>query len=256
VGDRRQQALPNGSTTLEKETNKMRSRIRRALLLPGLAALAAIVSGGTARADTVPIFSNFGPGQSFNNVHGNLVGFFAPPPTNTAVAMPFTATQTADLTGATLPLEWFLGTDFPISVFLDSNNNGAPGTILASLTQQGTIPNLPGLVAFSYTGAPVQVSAGTSYWLAAVQTDGLIGHSQDGWLGSSMVNTTIDFNLSGSSTGPWSSEGGSIISAFELDGTPVTAVPEPGSRGLLVVGALFGLGVLLAERRRQPVRKP
>jgi hypothetical protein len=232
----------------------IRSQIRKALLVANFAALAAIASTGVARADPITIiFSNYGPAGSFNTVAGNALGFFAFQGnlSNEAVAMPFTASQTADLTLAILPLQLISGANFPVSVFLESDNNGTPGTILASLTQQFDVTFIAGNDSFAYTGAPVKVSAGVSYWLVAAQPNAFVGQTLNGWFGPpSPVNGTIDFNATGSPTGPWSNESG-IISAFQLDGTPVTTTPEPGTFGLLASSVLFGAGVFWAERRRR-----
>jgi hypothetical protein len=47
-----------------------------------------------------------------------------------------------------------------VTLNLYSNSGGLPGSILATLTQVGTIPTSPGLVAFNYSGPTVQLASG------------------------------------------------------------------------------------------------
>lgn len=231
-----------------------RSQPRRALHLAGLAVLAAIFAVGAARATTITVFSNFSGTPLFNQTSRYFISGsnFA----NFAEAMPFTAGSTADLADAVLALENFQPTtNSPITLDLESNSSGVPGAILATLTQQGTIPpsTSPGLVTFDYSGASVELTSGTSYWLVATETD---ANSSQGWSFSNSDTGTFAFNLSGSATGPWTTSSDTNLSAFEVDGsTPTAAAAEPGTLSILAVDLLGGLGVLFwVERRRSAGR--
>jgi len=87
--------------------------------------------------------------------------------------------------------------------------------------------------------------AGTTYFLVA---NGL-NSSSAGWQFSLSDVGPFYFNESGSATGPWTSTN-SQISAFEVDGTPVTT-REPSS--LFLVGAgLLGLVVIGRSKFGRP----
>jgi hypothetical protein len=218
---------------------------RKRTLVVCLTALVLGLAAGGANADPISVFSNFGPGGAFSTSHGYTVD--GANYGNFAEAAPFVPGRAADLADAVLALGNTLGSNSPITLDLESSSSGLPsGTILATLTQQGTIPPLhsPGLVSFDYSGPSVELTPGTSYWLVAVQSD---ANSVDAWL----VNTTghigaVTYNSSGSATGPWSTEPGQPIAAFEVDGTP-TPVPEPPTLTLLAFG-LLAVGVPLLSR--------
>ncbi len=226
----------------------MRLQIRRAAYFASLVAFAALVTAGAARASTITVFTNFTGTPSFNTsdalpVSGSASGDFVE-------AMPFTAGSTADLADAVLALGNESADDnSPITLDLDSNSGGVPGTILATLTQQGTIPDsdTPGLVTFDYSGAGVELTSGTLYWLVAVETD---AHSIQEWFYSSSDTGTRAFTDSANGTGSWLTHSGTL-SAFQVDGTTPTPAPEPGSFTLLAVGLFGGLGLLWVERRRR-----
>ncbi len=226
----------------------MRSQIQKTAFWAGLVALAAIVSAGAARAGAITIFTNFGPGQSFNTAIGYVVSGASSG--DQVVAMPFTAGSTADLADAVLALGNYLGTNSPITLDLESNGSGdVPGSILATLTQQGTIPpfSSAGPVTFDYTGTSVGLTSGTSYWLVASEAD---ANSQQAWMFSNSDTGNSAYNHSGSATGPWSTESGTI-SAFQVDGTTVATTPEPGTFSLFALAIVCALGALWVERRRK-----
>lgn len=225
-------------------------QIRRVATFAGLIVLAAIASAVAARATTIAIFTNFGSDYSFDITGAYGIGATGGTTQPLSVAaMPFTAGATADLSGAILALSNTTGDSSGFTLDLESDSSGLPGTVLATLTLQGTVPSAPAPVTFDYSGTPFQLTSGTSYWLVALETN---NSSEQIWFYSNSDTGTIALSDSGSATGPWTASPGSQISAFEVDGTSLATVPEPGSFQLLVLGMLCGLGALWVERRRQP----
>ncbi|MGH9437485.1 MAG: choice-of-anchor R domain-containing protein [Terriglobia bacterium] len=131
--------------------------------------------------------------------------------------MPFTAGSTADLADAVLALGFLPGaSNSSITLDLESNSSGVPGTVLGTLTQQGTIPSASGPVTFDYSGTPaVELISGTSYWLVALQTD---ANSYDVWSLSNSDNGTFAFNASVRATGEQTNQSFShyVVEAHDL----------------------------------------
>src|SRR5215475_3746244 len=96
-------------------------------LLLGLTVIASVTSAHQAVADPI-VFTNFGPGQTFNQsaaaaVTGvNFAG-------GQVIAEAFTATDNFTFSNAQLAMAIFGGTNF-LQVVLMANAGGAPGAIL------------------------------------------------------------------------------------------------------------------------------
>ena len=137
----------------------------------------------------------------------------------------------------------FASDDDPVNVYIESDNLGVPGSIMASLLQVGTIAESPGsLITFTCSGSQCMLPA-NPYWLVAQQPD---PGSDQGWnlVYQDLLQGNLAFNESGSATGPWYSYIGTQ-GAFQIDGTTST-VPEPTSI-LLFASAVLGIGI--ARRR-------
>jgi hypothetical protein len=186
------------------------------------------------------VYTNLGLGGAFDSASYYPVQWF---PVNAgegeADAAPFTPSATFRLADAILALGTNATTNSPLSIYLESDSGGEPGSILATLTQVDMTPFLlnPGLVLFDCTACPL-IDAGTQYWLVATQgTNGVY----DGWFLSNSDQGLVAVDLTGIATGPWISFTGSVP-AFEVDGTaPTSTTPEPSSLFLLGTG-LLGLG--------------
>jgi hypothetical protein len=160
--------------------------------------------------------------------------------------MLLTANSTADLAGAVLALGNVWPGNSPITLDLESSGSGVPGTILASLTQQGTIrpQTSQGLVAFDYFGHTLELTSGTSYWLVALQTN---ANTEQAWFLSNSDIGTLATNLSDSATGPWVIGSRGSITAFEVDGAPVA---EPNPLWFMLSGlVILGMARMIKKRR-------
>ena len=220
--------------------------IRKATLITFASLLAILLCAATASAGV--LYSNFGPGQTYDNnwaTSGWYVGNDGAG-NNEVIAMPFTPSATANVADAILALGWDgVSPNTPINVYLESDTGlGYPGTILATLTQVGTIPNGPsggGLVTFLATTHPL-VTAGTEYWIVA-QEPNLA--SSMGWFYTVGDPTgPFAYDENNSPTGPWGATSGAV-SAFQVDATP-----EPSSLLLFGSGILGLAGILRKNARR------
>jgi hypothetical protein len=205
------------------------------LSLRGLTAALMLSAAGAARADVIftnlPFASNAGIGVGGPSVERGVVAY------------PFTAGATADLKDAILALGTNLGTNSPIDLYLESSVSGGPGSILATLTQVGSIPTTPGLVSFNYSGAPLALVLGTQYWLVAVQpTSG----TEDVWSYSTTDTGTSFVNSLGSATGPWEV----FATNYSIGAIQVDGVPEPSTWAMMLLGfAGLGFAGYRASRR-------
>jgi hypothetical protein len=191
-----------------------------------------------ASADVV--YSTLGPSNEYDNTNGYFVdgaNFFSQ-----VVASPFTLGAASNIGYAMLALGNNAGDNSAVNVYIESDSGGTPGSILWSLSQNGTI--LPfgsggGLVEFDCAGC--SLSAG-NYWMVAVEGD---PNTEQVWLFAYQdAQANINYNQSGSATGPWTPFTGTDL-GYLIDSS---SVPEPGSMMLLGTGLLGFLG--LARRRR------
>ncbi|MGH9450848.1 MAG: choice-of-anchor R domain-containing protein [Terriglobia bacterium] len=224
----------------------MNTGFRKKMFVVCLSAFVLGLAAAGAKADT--IFTNLGTGGTFNTSYSYTAG--GANYSGQALGMQFTASATADLTDAMLALGFVQTSNSPITVYLESDSSGNPGSTLATLTQQGTIPSFlsPALVTFDCSAACPTLDSGTAYWLVAVETD---PNSQQQWSLSTADTGTTAVNTSTSATGPWSVHPEDKISAFDVNGTPVTttATPEPASLLLFGTG-LLGAAILVRRREK------
>jgi hypothetical protein len=229
----------------------LKSSVRLLFLLPIVLPLTT-----QARADVV--FSDFGSGNSYapdigwGPLGANLI-WFGPGnnpingPRDTAAS--FTASSDTTLTQIDVALTTPSADDTQaISIDLESDNGGSPGTVIESWDLNGPFPifgSTSNTVQTLLSNGTVSLSAGTEYWLViAPQSD----------------NTLVVWDLSSnesapgtgtelSSAGVWSSAPGTV--AFDVQGSQ-SPVPEPSTWPLLG-GAAIALAIAV---RRRPMRRP
>ncbi|MEI7459023.1 MAG: PEP-CTERM sorting domain-containing protein [Pirellula sp.] len=131
------------------------------------------------------------------------------------------------------------------------------GTTLSAVAATETSQSDPGYFLYSADIAPVALLGGTNYWLSIMAN---VSDAVDGW-GWAITGAPVDLSLQGSAqftAGTYykypSTVGGdqfpTVDFAFSLEGTAITAVPEPSSIVLFVTSAIaiFGLRPLRARK--------
>lgn len=222
--------LTQGSSLLMKNKNISRS----AIILLGLVASFSIAS----RADSV-IFNDFGTCHSYNSSMGLTIAGTRSIPGFIEWGEAFTPNARFDLTKITMALGWVTGMN-GVTVSLDTNNGGAPGTPLASwsflgLPQFGSTNSIVQTMTFA-NGTVLQ--PGQKYWLVtapfAANTQAVWNLNSTGVIGLGAVNFG---NVWLTTTGP--------SGAFEVLGKSV--VPEPSNWLLFGAGLLGILGAVRKE---------
>ena len=144
--------------------------VKKAALAALFLCLAVAMASQPASADT--LVTTLGPGGAYDNSSGATVNGSAY--SNQVIGNPFSLGSGATVTDALLALGYIPYTNNnPVNVYIESDSGGSPGSILASLTQVGSIPPFRsggGLVTFDCSGVGCALGAG-NYWLVAVETD-------------------------------------------------------------------------------------
>lgn len=225
----------------------------RTILFAVLFVVASVLSGtvllGGSPAYADVIFSDFGPGNTFQTNVGNTIcgtGTFncAGNPTPLSGANSFTPTGSYTLSSISLATALVTGTN-QLVVSLMPDAGGIPGTPVETWTFTNAMQLQPTILSASSVGSVV-IDAGTQYWLAAsAPGDGTWAV----WFLNSIGLTGTQASRVGS--GAWFATSGNTLAAFSLDGTPLAPIPEPSSLVLLT----SGLAGLMAVVRRRPTRR-
>lgn len=193
-----------------------------------------------AQADT--IYSNLGPGDTWNNGSGAFVtdnadGSYA------WRAVPFTTGATAyTLDTAELPLSLdptFNQATGNVNVRLASDSAGLPGTYLESSSQPVT-STTASLFSFAFSGSTL-LQPNTTYWMVADATRTSTGSFVARWHLNTTGVTGSGRVGSISTSGNWVFEPNSTTPALRVNGTPDTAVvplPLAGWAGCALLGVL------------------
>ena len=211
------------------------------LALLGRWGLGALMLAGSGICSAAIVYSNFASSPLYDLNNGNPVGT-AFDGNNYAEGETFTPTADATFTSVQIGLGCAFTCSDSYVVALTADNTDAPGSVIESFTLDGTL-----LPVFGSNTTPVTVnsilnptlSSGIQYWIT-VATDIKNGMAWN-------LNTTGDTNDQAQSTdggSTWFSPSGITPGAFEVDGTLVAGVPEPGSALLIGAGLLatYALG--------------
>ena len=181
-------------------------------------AMAVVLFTMSARADV--LYSTLGPNNAFDPDDGYIVSGGSG---GQVIAGRFTVNDTAMLSNAMLGLSHFQGVNTPVNVFIESDAGGMPGSILATLTQVGTVPPFPTQSLTMFTsGSSFILTVGVTYWLVAQETN--TGTAQVWNLAYNDAEGTFAHNLTDSATGPWFVEHNAHDVAFQINGTVVPGV--------------------------------
>lgn len=208
-----------------------------------------LLLASTARLKADTIYSNLGPGQTFDTTQASVLGHSSNGNTY-VLAYTFVPTENAMPTDVLMAIGLFAAPQLPpLNVYIESNVGGLPGSILDSFSPAGNVSFQASLVQFNCSSCLQSLTAGTTYWLVAQESNPAVNIS---WYYTGTANNPggsapAALNKTGSATGPWVGNT-STTTAFQIDGTPVVSeVPEPGT--WLLVGS--GIVAVALVRSRE-----
>jgi MYXO-CTERM domain-containing protein len=214
-----------------------------------LAACVAVLAGvaGPARADV--LFSDLGPGESYNQNVGLTESGPTSLPGSVRQPQAFTVSTNTTFDSARVAISLANGAN-EMDLRLYNTVGGQPGAVLETIHVSGQMPNFGmfgsgHLVTFDSVLHPL-LQAGGTYWLLPFSP----GNTWAAW----NFNTIGATGMTALSTDPdptsWMVLSGVSLGAVEISGTPSPA-PEPS--GLALAGlAAAGLAGYTWLRRRQP----
>ena len=215
---------------------------RKAAVLSCVLGSVSLLLACTVRLKADTIYTNLGLGQTFDTTQASVLGHSSNGNTY-VLASTFIPTEDAMPTAVLMAIGLLASSQKPpLNIYIESSVNGLPGSILDSFSPVGNVSFQASLVQFSCSSCLQSLTAGTTYWLVAQESNPAVNIS---WYYTGTANhpggtAPAALNKTGSATGPWISNT-STTTAFQVNGTPVvSAVPEPGT------WLLVGSGIIAA----------
>ncbi|HYE62170.1 MAG TPA: choice-of-anchor R domain-containing protein [Phycisphaerales bacterium] len=205
--------------------------MRPALTITTIAAITAITALTATHTSADVLFSNFGPGDSYDTVYGWTLSYGGPLGGDAFEdAVPFTVTGgNYYFDSAEVAVNHFYGPD-RVFFTLHADASGVPGAVLDQTSAGGTIT--PGTMPppmLAPFGGDVILQNGQTYWLS-LRTEETDAHLS--WA----YNVVDDFGLRAwqVNNGPWNPATGipgtdSERAAFRINATPVPPPPHSPS---------------------------
>jgi hypothetical protein len=223
--------------------------VRRAQLLTCACLFFLATTASLAKADPITVFSNFGPGMSFDSDVDSgwtVNGFLSSDVGQQVISHRFTSSANYLFTKLELPLSRFQG-DGSVSLYLQSDAAGVPGSVLErmNVVAISLTPTLLSAKSADHTA----LMAGESYWLTAVAGPGVIAGWNWNVIGDVSNASNFASNQLGTPAGPWALDSeGPTRGAFRIQGAPQpAAIPEPAT--IVLIGS--GLAALALPRARR-----
>lgn len=208
-----------------------------------LFALAAMMAGASSLPGAV-IYSNFGPGDSYDVNSRWFVGFALAGGGETRMAAPFSHVNSFQLTSIQVPTANGVDPN-SFTVTLNADNNGTPGAVIESFSNIAFTTQGGGMITLNSSLNPL-IGAGSTNWIVlratAAPTYGWWYINDQNLTGIWTASKTQQFTWLYTSTWP--------SPAFQINGTAVTdpnggGVPEPSA----IVLTALGVAGLVVRRR-------
>jgi hypothetical protein len=191
--------------------------LRGSRTMRSVACSLALLAACTVAAHAQVLFSNFGPGFTYSGDGNPVNGTSCSAPF--AIAAQFQPSASASFQDAKLALFLTRGTN-QLSVYLETDAGGQPGTILEGPINVTGLVALPGSVVTANSSLHPFLVSGTSYWLVVVAQN---ADTCGGWFENSTGDQgNVAQNADASPNPPWSTVFG-VRPAFQIDGVPTDA---------------------------------
>ena len=182
-----------------------------------------LLCGLAATGHAQVLYSNFGAGHTFSSAPSFAIGGTGCG--SKAIAAKFQPPASAFFQDAQLALSLSSGTN-QLSIYLESDSAGVPGTILEGPISVTGLASSPGSVITANSTVFPFLLAGNAYWL--VVTAPTANTCATWYSTTSDTSTNLSSNTDDSPAPPWTAVAtGSQRPAFEIDGDPASGDRTP-----------------------------